>query len=296
MQEAMRVARRERTQTRARGVALGRSDDAEWLAAVRMSRKRGLEALLPGRDSPGSDSGKDGHATDSEQEAVPRYLSAGPRARDPLLHAGPAGPTLQAAQASTSSVVDADQPSASAQGPGHPARPLLRRRLFGTRFVAWWRVDVVYTYRNQSVVNRTTRMMMITMRYCSTTPCSAATTRHGRVHGSVSDAQLQARLPTGDLWKARAGPAGTHMDERRTSPIVEISMLLVGACYVPYTYSYYVPYSVPSHHVARAAPLCLIMCCPSSPSTRARFVAAQHTRTSIAGRVRAARLANHRVL
>lgn len=49
------------------------------------------------------------------------------------------------------------------------------------------------------------------------------------VSGSVSDAQLQARLPTGDLWKARAGPAGTHTDERRTSPIVEISLLLVRA-------------------------------------------------------------------
>ena len=39
---------------------------------------------------------------------------------------------------------------------------------------------------------------------------------------------IQQRLPGGGDWKARFGAAGTREDERRNSPIVELSLLLVG--------------------------------------------------------------------
>ena len=43
--------------------------------------------------------------------------------------------------------------------------------------------------------------------------------------GEVGD--IQQRLPGGGDWKARFGAAGTREDERRNSPIVELSLLLV---------------------------------------------------------------------
>ena len=43
---------------------------------------------------------------------------------------------------------------------------------------------------------------------------------------SVTEA-IQARLP-GANWRERIGTAGTSMEQQRNSPIVELSMLLVG--------------------------------------------------------------------
>lgn len=119
MQEALRIARRERTQTRTRGVALGRSDDAEWLAAVRMSRKRGLDAVLPPQSE-----GTNPHDADSVvgEETVPRYLGTGPRARDPLLSEGPAGSRAPLVATSPTPACG-EAPHTSSQ----VARPLLRR-------------------------------------------------------------------------------------------------------------------------------------------------------------------------
>lgn len=170
MQEALRIARRERTQTRTRGMALGRSDDAEWLAAVRMSRKRGLDAVLPGKHSPAEDASKGGsgpddgsqqhagsgkasvdgrgtkHADDAphideqkgglQEEAVPRYLT-GSRFRDPLLQEGPLVLGGAAEQASSSGAnVNNELGIDGNDGRVDALRPLLRRRLFGSRSVA----------------------------------------------------------------------------------------------------------------------------------------------------------------
>lgn len=154
VQEALRVARREKAQTRTRGVALGRSDDAEWLAAVRMSRKRGLDAVLPAIRDVSTDEvvatgSQSEHVVDQtndvqqgcmDEEGLPRYLT-GPRAQDPLLQGGPLAVTV--AQESVSvglassqeGSVNTQHPLRSNDGQAVTMRPLLRRRLLGTRSV-----------------------------------------------------------------------------------------------------------------------------------------------------------------
>ena len=58
------------------------------------------------------------------------------------------------------------------------------------------------------------------------------------VRTAALDVCLQKRLPSAEQWrenvkeaKARHGAAGVPSEERRVSPIVELSLLLVGTLY-----------------------------------------------------------------
>lgn len=58
-------------------------------------------------------------------------------------------------------------------------------------------------------------------------PATTAAAQEPQQEGQEADAPLAKRLP-GAEWRERCGPMGIPADERRSSPIVELSLLLVG--------------------------------------------------------------------
>ncbi|KAK9842388.1 hypothetical protein WJX84_006352, partial [Apatococcus fuscideae] len=255
-QEAARCALREATQERSRGTHLGGdamegAEEEAWMAAVRLGNRR--RAALEGADQDGRKSpprylpaGESPFGTGNEETPstfqAPRFgrhgLVSNPEDL-PAWRAACQGNAAAAVEGAAFSRQGAEQHKVKEiqHEHGYSSRRLIQK--VGSNFT---KAAATGSKQQPAQVSKQPVQPIVQSSPPALDPsrplCSG--TASAGVDDGVADDEppddapmddggteaIQQRLPGGGNWKARFGAAGTREDERRNSPIVELSLLL----------------------------------------------------------------------